>query len=101
MALRVSVPSVSRDGWRSTPRPKGWAKTARRILRRDGHRCYKCGGEATEVDHVRPASQGGTDDHENLAAICAACHRRKTAAEANAAKPKRKREGEEHPGLIG
>jgi len=85
---------------RTQPLPKGWQRTRRRILRRDSRRCYRCGGEATEVDHVRPASQGGTDDHENLAAICSECHAKKTAAEANQAKPKRRREGEEHPGLL-
>jgi 5-methylcytosine-specific restriction endonuclease McrA len=36
----------------------------------------------------------------NLAAICEPCHLRKTAMEANAAKPKRRREPEAHPGVV-
>ena len=85
---------------RSAPLPKGWAKTRRRILRRDHHRCYLCGGEATEVDHVQPASQGGGDEPTNLAAICSTCHARKTAHEAVAKRPLRRRAEEKHPGVL-
>ena len=36
---------------------------------------------ATEVDHIIPISQGGTNDDNNLQSICNACHRNKTKAE--------------------
>lgn len=47
--------------------------------------CYRCGdlGQPTDiVDHLRPLSQGGTDDRHNLARCCRRCHAAKTAAEA-------------------
>lgn len=36
---------------------------------------------ATEVDHITPKAQGGTDEIANLQPICRACHRTKTAKE--------------------
>lgn len=33
---------------------------------------------ATDVDHIVPRSQGGTDDESNLQTLCHACHSRKT-----------------------
>lgn len=89
------------QGWRSKPLPKGWERKQRRILKRDGHKCYLCGAEGCrQVDHIVPVSQGGGEEDENLAAICDLCHGHKTALEANAAKPKRKRPPERHPGLL-
>jgi 5-methylcytosine-specific restriction enzyme A len=54
---------------------------------RDHPLCSTCLAEgrvevATEVDHVIPLAKGGTDDFENLVAICTRHHRIKTAAEA-------------------
>ena len=54
------------------PQPGDWRTTVRRILSRDGHRCYICGGHATSVDHVVSVAAGGSHDDENLAAICPA-----------------------------
>ena len=36
---------------------------------------------ATEVDHILPLADGGTDDLGNLQAINRECHARKTVAE--------------------
>lgn len=36
---------------------------------------------ATEVDHVVPLRRGGTNDFNNLQALCKSCHSRKTAQE--------------------
>ena len=36
---------------------------------------------ATEVDHILPLADGGTDDPGNLQAINQECHARKTVAE--------------------
>lgn len=36
---------------------------------------------ATDVDHVIPRKEGGTDAENNLQSLCHACHSRKTARE--------------------
>ncbi len=36
---------------------------------------------ATDVDHIVPRSQGGSEDPENLQALCKSCHSKKTAHE--------------------
>lgn len=68
-----------------------WKKTRERIMKRDKRLCQPClrAGRttlATQVDHKKPKSQGGTDDDDNLEAICDQkpfrCHSRKTAKEA-------------------
>jgi 5-methylcytosine-specific restriction enzyme A len=74
---------------RTTPLPPGWTLTRQRILVRDGHTCCACGAPATHCDHVIPAAQGGDDTDENLQALCARCHQKKTAHEANAARNKK------------
>jgi len=57
------------------------------VLERDGYicRCKHCRRAdhsrvlvATEVDHVIPKAKGGTDALDNLQAINAQCHRRKS-----------------------
>jgi 5-methylcytosine-specific restriction endonuclease McrA len=64
--------------------PPDWARTRRRILRRDptcrigGPLCTR---RSTEVDHV---IRGGGDHDANLRGVCAACHKAKTAVEAAA-----------------
>ena len=88
--------------WRSKPLPPGWAKTRLRILRRDDWRCYRCGRRnANEVDHVIPAALGGSDEDDNLAAICVRCHRIKTAEDRAAVRAKRSkvRKARLHPGM--
>lgn len=55
---------------------------------RDKGLCQPCGAQnrvspATEVDHIAPKSQGGTDDPNNLQSICSACHKIKTAFESS------------------
>ncbi len=36
---------------------------------------------AEEVHHIKPLAQGGTNDQENLRALCKSCHSRITARE--------------------
>lgn len=47
------------------------------ILERDSYTCQDCGAEATGVDHIWPRSYHGTDDPENLRALCASCNSKK------------------------
>lgn len=63
-----------------------WDRLRARILRRDAGICQPCLADGlvhqgTEVDHIIPKAQGGTDDDANLQTICTARHRAKTAAE--------------------
>jgi RNA-directed DNA polymerase len=59
-----------------------WAKDGRkvRIAQNQGWRCPICGeylfnGEATEVHHIVPVNEGGTDELKNLAHIHKSCHK--------------------------
>lgn len=70
-----------------------WRRLRDEVLERDGYvcRCSECRAlgrvlEAHEVDHVIPKALGGTDDLGNLQAINGDCHRRKSQAEAAAAR---------------
>ena len=66
--------------------PSGHArrKLRDRVRRRAGNRCESCGayprpGELFVVDHVVPIAEGGPSTLENLAYLCPACDKRKTA----------------------
>lgn len=102
-------------GWETSDRrgrlPSNWDALRRKVLRRDKHACQVklgpgriCGKHATEVDHDRRG-----DDHSlaNLRAICSDCHSRKSSAEGNEARRRRRseisqrfRRTEQHPGLL-
>lgn len=67
-----------------------WRRIRNEILRRDGFVCMPCKAQgrtklATEVDHIVPMFEGGTDAKTNLQAICTDCHKAKTQAEARRA----------------
>ena len=60
-------------GWR-------WVQLRERILKRDQYLCGPCRDKgrttpATEVHHILPKAQGGTDDMDNLVSTCSPCHR--------------------------
>lgn len=63
----------------------GWdqQRTRKRILKRDGHRCYiaDCTTPATIVDHVIPMAEGGTDTDDNKASMCEPHHDEKSRGE--------------------
>lgn len=68
-----------------------WRKLRDQIMRRDCGLCQPCkvAGRiipATHVDHIVPKCEGGGDGENNLRAICAACHKAKTAQESQRAK---------------
>lgn len=96
--IRCLVPRLAKReprGWkpdavRGTRQERGygaqWERLRRQVLERDEGLCVPCTAAgrvtpATEVDHVTPKAQGGTDDLENLQAICRPCHLAKTARE--------------------
>lgn len=63
-----------------------WRLLRRQVLERDSYLCCECGragriAAASEVDHIVPKSQGGTDDLSNLQSLCPRCHRAKTQQE--------------------
>lgn len=80
---------MAKTNWPSTSRQSRgygaeWERTRKRILERDNYlcQCRHCKAEgrttlATEVDHVKPRAQGGSDDDSNLQAINGDCHKRK------------------------
>lgn len=71
-----------------------WRRTRERILKRDCYLCQPCKALdritlATEVDHIAPQFEGGSEADENLQAICSDCHGTKTQAEARRARGNR------------
>ncbi len=78
------------DAKRGTRHERGygadWEKRREHVLYRDNGLCQPCLREgrctpATAVDHVKEKADGGTDDDDNLQAICDPCHKAKTARE--------------------
>lgn len=51
-----------------------WRRVREQVLRRDNRECQYCGGDANEVDHIVPWSQGGGDEPGNLVACCRRCN---------------------------
>lgn len=95
--------------------PSNWKSLRLVVLRRDSWRCQLqlpgCLEGASEVDH---RVRGDNHALDNLQAVCSACHKKKTLAEAASAR-RRKRElrpdrgkvrsrrlrpVERHPGLV-
>ena len=68
-------------GYRTRPGEKTshWPKIRALVLRLSDHACVLCGSPATVVDHIRPRAIGGTDDLDNLQALCSPCSDTKTA----------------------
>lgn len=56
-------------------RPAPWTRQG--LLRRDRRTCAYCGAHADTIDHVLPASRGGTWSWLNTVAACRRCNGRK------------------------
>ena len=77
-----------------------------RVLSEANYQCEivengeRCTNRANEVDHKLNKARGGTDNRNNLQAICPVHHRRKSALEGVAGRKiqPRRRPLEEHPG---
>jgi len=50
-----------------------WEKISKRYLR-DHPYCERCGRPSEVVHHIIERADGGTDDYDNLMALCRACH---------------------------
>ena len=63
-----------------------WDKLRLFVLERDHYLCQVCLEDdrvtpCNIVDHIKAKAEGGTDDPENLRAICKDCHATKTGKE--------------------
>ena len=59
-----------------------WRKLRKQVLAEEPT-CRICTVRlATECDHIKPKSKGGTNDRANLQGVCRSCHAEKTAQEA-------------------
>lgn len=98
----------------SYKKPGNWRTLKRRVLERDGHRCF-CGAPAITADHIIGVAEwtarllpGSPHAMGNLRAICQACHDVKSKAEAAAGRraaadrrqASRHMPSEPHPGRI-
>lgn len=96
---------MSRTNGRPPGRTIGRAVRAK-VWRTYGRICYSrkspdCTGVATQIDHVIPWAEGGTDDIENLRPTCLPCHDEKSERErlrgVKRRQAKSKRPKEPHP----
>lgn len=71
---------------KKTAMPRGWNRIRKIILERDPicqigvnqitmNRHPRCTVESTEVDHILPRENGGTEDPSNLRGVCSNCHK--------------------------
>lgn len=68
-------PSVKERGYSGKP----WQAVRKQVLDRDVW-CSDCKiSPADTVDHIVPKAKGGTDQLQNLRALCKSCHSKRTA----------------------
>ena len=65
---------------------KAWKVLRMTVMERDCWLCQEClrrgiYNSATDVDHIIPRSQGGSDELDNLQALCHECHKSKTSGD--------------------
>lgn len=83
--------------------PPDWPKRRMQARKRAGGRCQyvdatgRCPVEGTDCDHI---VRGDNHELSNLQWLCREHHKAKTAQEASAARPQRRRPPERHPGLL-
>lgn len=85
--MEVEVGMAGFESHQRRRRGKAVPERIRRVVfARDGRACQLglagCTGDAEEVDHIVPWFEGGREDLGNLRAVCRACHKLKTQAEA-------------------
>ncbi|RPJ52677.1 MAG: HNH endonuclease [Acidobacteria bacterium] len=86
-----SVHRLLREMRRGSARARGydaaWDRRRRQVLHEEPW-CRLClaAGRRTpsvHVDHIKPKSDGGTDDRDNLRGLCPSCHNRRTAIDSS------------------
>jgi 5-methylcytosine-specific restriction protein A len=90
---RLGLPTAASSHWanwnRGTSTERGygavWRRLRAEVLRGAQYRCVPCRREgrfsvADEVHHIVARADGGSDELDNLEAICLACHRKRTAS---------------------
>ncbi|MFY1620051.1 HNH endonuclease [Micromonospora sp. WMMD736] len=90
--------------WSSSPRrselPSNWDQIRADVLEDEEYSCRRCGEYANQVDHINDRHDHSRD---NLQALCARCHGKKTALEGKMARyrlaPIRGKRWEPHPGM--
>jgi 5-methylcytosine-specific restriction endonuclease McrA len=76
--MRLSSPSVIRlRHFVKIPYARRVPLNRKTVFQRDAFRCQYCGGQAENLDHVVPKSQGGTHTWENVVACCRRCNTKK------------------------
>ena len=64
---------------------RSWQRKRESILLQTDCMCALCKvAQATEVDHIVPLEQGGSNDEINLQPLCKECHQAKTKQEMRA-----------------
>lgn len=82
---RLAEAELYRPRKRQQPRHRAVSlKLRTAVLKRDGHRCVKCGADPSrdravrlEVDHIVPVARGGASTLENLQTLCWSCNQGK------------------------
>ena len=68
-------------------RSSAWRTVREKVVERDARRCRRCGKDLaavpawlTEVHHIVPRCEGGSDHPSNLVTLCVMCHKRASVA---------------------
>jgi 5-methylcytosine-specific restriction protein A len=70
---------------------QAWRILRKKIIQRDDGICQRCGTQgATDVDHIVPRAEGGTDSEENLQLLCKPCHASKSGREGARARARKR-----------
>lgn len=82
-SLHTTKVVTPKENWGSGRGGRPWRRKRERILLRDKYTCQHCGviTQELEVDHIINQAQGGSDDDDNLQALCVPCHKVKTQQE--------------------
>ncbi len=56
-----------------------WERIRKQVIKRDGYLCQRCIRASritlgTDVHHIKPKAQNGSDDMLNLELVCRTCH---------------------------
>lgn len=86
LSARIRRQVCERAGWRCQGRDPATGEPCGLDLRelqarKPLHKYLPAGRKPVEIDHIVPQCDGGSDDLENLQALCGHCHHEKTTGE--------------------